>query len=1736
MDESDSSQSSKSSLTYEDYLKLATDQQASVILELDKQGNIQYISKQWLDMVSLRGNDDNLKLPLGKPIQSLIKGSIQDKLVFERAVDLMLKNDNISYIVTFTTLDDKILEASGILILDDDKKMTHSMWIVKPFVEIEYENNMIMKGQTINDSNPIQDPLFWKKLGYGATYLNDYLNEIIDSNIVNESDLPPPRMELCRVCECFVPDWWLELHCQNCIVEHRIESIIQLLHDNLIDQLNLLIKLLDCNDETQFVYKDLPLSYKSQSHVINIIHSLIQLCQWAININTSELLLKYQEFNNNYNNNNNNNNSNNSDTSLNNNAENNKMNSDHVMSFLKNNMDNENISNRKDSQSSNKDNNWSFEFSPNTKSNIKDIQLWENPLNNKDNQDLLNLDQSTNGIPLLIDDTIQLSRDKVDAVLRLDNSMTYSLTIKNEINNDILQVITNQLEINRYESLRGQDEAYASNNNTSDMNDDEIPKLASPQPSKRKFFADSYLQNDDMPASPSSIKGLNMNSCNIASDTNRINSMNSHLSVSSNGGSSEGGDSGVIMAPQPRSQRSSRAVTPSTQLDFMNNFQRVNDNNQLPHENNNDNNDTNRTNKETNYLDTLSSTGLKISTSTPTIIDTFKNNNNPLNSPANINNNFIHSVKTRISDPMNHLVVGNERNESNNNNNNNNLYPKSFSSISSTPRRGSPLLMQRTNSSKPAFMLSDKSPLNSPFVTGKEFLTPEQYPNMINSPNQPLSPLLLATNHFKSPTPSIKDYDILKPISKGAYGSVYLARKKITGEYFAIKVLKKSDMIAKNQVTNIKSERAILMVQSEKSYVAKLFATFQNKDNLFLVMEYLPGGDLAALLKMMDYLPDKWCKQYLSEIICSVNDMHQEGIIHHDLKPDNLLIDSTGHIKLIDFGLSRTGLIKRHKIITKNVKSPSIFPSNPSTPESSSSSNTLASRLRKVSNSRQTMESIDSLQQRQHSGSPSDPMQRLNNDIQALKRTESQLSFSMIDVSRSSTPPPPSHSVSTDTTSTGTVTAVLDTYSSNSSGTHNVTSQNLTTLAGNQSILPNMSTPGRSRMSSIGSQESNYINAHNAVSSTAKNNTANNTNSTGISDLALFHPGNPKQNKKFFGTPDYLAPETIRGTGEDENCDWWSVGCILFELLLGYPPFHASSPEHVFEKILACDIQWPEFSSPEEEREIISPEAKDLILKLLVLDPKKRLGANGVEEIKNHPYLKDVVWEHVYEEEASFVPNIQNPEDTDYFDSRGVVLEDFGDDEAESDDRTTVGEMDSAHLDLNKSGTNSNSDVPEIQTAAVINPLLQANVDPSSPIRMNSLSISSSSSREREAIRDSINNPMNKLSISSVLESLPQDITNSPRSSTKSISLAIPPHMRERRASKLSDTQTEFGSFSFRNLSALDKANKDAINRLKNEHMNELPGHRRSSSGSQIGSASDNSLNKIRPGRLSINGSPAINAITRNIAKSDTSSIRSFSPDRSMSLDQSITSRKGSNASTVENSLNINTLTPSATINPSNTSYFSDTESPVASKFRSPLPPSYTTIPHGTRSMLASSAAQRRGSSETGSETDDRLNAISRINTLRYRRRSQRKSGTTMGDVGYQLDILLCEPIPIHRYRAAKDLESLGCTVVSCGAGDELVSRATSGVKFDIIITAFRLAKLGAVDIVKLLRRTNGINATTPVVAVTNYYQEAYNVHVFDDVAEKPVDVEDLRRVIAKYALKKSQEEEDTIFSDNDEI
>lgn len=148
----------------------------------------------------------------------------------------------------------------------------------------------------------------------------------------------------------------------------------------------------------------------------------------------------------------------------------------------------------------------------------------------------------------------------------------------------------------------------------------------------------------------------------------------------------------------------------------------------------------------------------------------------------------------------------------------------------------------------------------------------------------------------------------------------------------------------------------------------------------------------------------------------------------------------------------------------------------------------------------------------------------------------------------------------------------------------------------------------------------------------------------------------PQQEQAAVGTPDYLAPESILGTGQDSMVDWWALGVICYEFLYGFPPFHAETPDKVFENILSRNIDWhkDEVDLPEE--------AYDFMERLLTLDPEKRLGRNGPEEVRQHPFFKDLDWDKLLTESPSFVPQPVNEEDTDYFDSRGATMSMMGQD------------------------------------------------------------------------------------------------------------------------------------------------------------------------------------------------------------------------------------------------------------------------------------------------------------------------------------------------------------------------------------------------------------------------------------------------------------------------------------------
>jgi serine/threonine protein kinase len=155
---------------------------------------------------------------------------------------------------------------------------------------------------------------------------------------------------------------------------------------------------------------------------------------------------------------------------------------------------------------------------------------------------------------------------------------------------------------------------------------------------------------------------------------------------------------------------------------------------------------------------------------------------------------------------------------------------------------------------------------------------------------------------------SISEFEILKPISRGAFGKVYLAQKRKTGDLYAIKVLSKSDLVRKNAADSVIAERNAL-AKAHNPFVVKLFYAFQSPENLYLVMEYLIGGDLASLLRNLDCFDFVMAQQYAAEIVLALEYLHSVGIVHRDLKPDNILITDEGHLKLTDFGLSRVAMI-----------------------------------------------------------------------------------------------------------------------------------------------------------------------------------------------------------------------------------------------------------------------------------------------------------------------------------------------------------------------------------------------------------------------------------------------------------------------------------------------------------------------------------------------------------------------------------------------------------------------------------------------------------------------------------------------------------------------------------------------------------------------------------------------------------------------------------------------------------
>jgi len=450
-----------------------------------------------------------------------------------------------------------------------------------------------------------------------------------------------------------------------------------------------------------------------------------------------------------------------------------------------------------------------------------------------------------------------------------------------------------------------------------------------------------------------------------------------------------------------------------------------------------------------------------------------------------------------------------------------------------------------------------------------------------------------------------EDFEIIKPISRGAYGRVYLARKKKTGDIFAIKVLRKKDMVRKNAVEQVIDERRIMSrFGGHNRHVVRFFYAFQSKRHLYMVMEYLPGGDCCALLRNSAFLDENSARVYTAETALALEFLHSNGIVHRDLKPDNMLIDRDGHIKLTDFGVSKIGVLNEYDrpSLSCTELDSKLAPGLRRSMLDVDSANCSFSSSSHAESSRGVDKRRVWVEERASSGDssvevPGEALSPVHHLLSAadLDRRVRAVSWSSRR-SSSMTPPP-----------------LLPRRGSSNC------------LDDGMSVSSCQSADDWDLDSGC---ESPYVPLSRRMRHAAPRPSPR---------IPAAKPG------QVLGTPDYLSPEILLGLGHGPEVDWWALGVILYEFLVGRPPFSADTANEIFDNILMRRLSWPEEAS-------VSDEAKDLVDRLLDLNPDTRLGHNGAEEVFSHPFFGCIDWDHVLDSEGVFVPQTTSQDDTSYFD------------------------------------------------------------------------------------------------------------------------------------------------------------------------------------------------------------------------------------------------------------------------------------------------------------------------------------------------------------------------------------------------------------------------------------------------------------------------------------------------------
>ncbi|KAI1828158.1 hypothetical protein F4861DRAFT_548527 [Xylaria intraflava] len=1568
-------------------LREAAEQTLNVIVDLNLDGSIKWVSPSWVDVIGTQPSTVQ-----GGPVADLIIS--EDKAAFAKAIESMKKDDSRSQYVRFTVRLGPMsklypavvvkepeagetepiaieLEAQGIMVYDRATGgESHTMWMIRPWVA----------PREIKIDLP---PLIVESLGSGAEILASYLTQLAESGQDDPVNQPPaPTPVLCRICERQISPWWFEKHTELCLQEHQAEMDVQMAQESLTEHRHAIVKVLDAlearksrqlsdlNSLPVAEYKGQPIGpssstsspggasptpssrdrstgfgghSRSRSFAVRrpqarIVELLLDLCDTAMEI--SPPVIK---------------------------------------------------------ESASQGSGELRTQSPQSESRISQVLQWQSPGSNTVEQE--------QGLALLCTDTEKVAKDKVEAVFRHRRIIEYSERIRIEFAVLVQDCID--------EAMRKAARIAAGLSDSTEDEEPEENEEALEEETGSEPLAEELGQ--DEPSETTSLT-LALNNIGLSDKRRRLST-----TIESTRSSSP------KECPTPKSHRDALGV-----LGYP------------------------RDSRRGSMLvesDAGDSDGSARSTSVasrqPPRTD----------SPISEFGGLRRGASSRQHNRRSLILTGTSS-------------PRRQESPSRSTQPSSPL---RTSKPRNLHFTQESlaSPEASPMLSHGDFGSPAIAPHHRRQSstafpdfNRPSSPRLNPSNPpplARAVPPSIKDFEIIKPISKGAFGSVYLSKKKSTGEYFAIKVLKKADMVAKNQVTNVKAERAIMMWQGESDFVAKLYWTFSSKDYLYLVMEYLNGGDCASLVRVLGGLPEDWVKKYLGEVILGVEHLHSRGIIHRDLKPDNLLIDQKGHLKLTDFGLSRMGLIGRQKRALNSAaldKPPDLLKSGPFV------------RSTSVGSSRST--SLD-LYGCHHSPSATP---------QIFPETSlGQPSY--FSLSRVSQEPRRISGQRSDSGGSETLPHMLSNFSLNDVGPAQLTQSSVRSPhdEGSEAGSPDLLS-----LHQTSSQNSETLRTTPPQSSMMP------------PPMALFDPQDT--NRRFVGTPDYLAPETISGGLQDQSSDWWSVGCIMFEFLYGFPPFHASEAEQVFENILARKIEWP------DDDGLVSPEAKDLINRLLCVDPQQRLGKNqeekfscGGEEIRNHPWFIGTNWDTLLQDEAQFVPQPENPEDTEYFDSRGATLQSFTE---EIEDQLSP---------------------PSAST-------------PDYPDRPH----------------DALSRPRSQIQVNQIKRGL--------------MPLHIPPHIRDLKNRRSSEpvASDDFGSFTFKNLTVLEKANKDVIQQLKaqamaaqnravvspsSSHSATTPfptfeagspvmsipiqknlSHAKATASQRPASPSTASHANSSPSRVSQPSSPLLVSFHAGSApesrqKTSGNASSGFSqpgtgplqPGSLSDVPKSIPSlQKSISAAAASPARNKGVPAPLA-ISPQQKSVSTPRQASesstrsrsltVGSQDGSPIASDLLAHHRNRRSQVFDMSP-----SSSDNEGGERANALLKVQ--RRRQSSRRMSAIMLDSPTFRsLDVLICEDHPVSRMIMEKLLEKLRCRTICASTGSDAVRYAVGEVKFDIIFTEFKLPEISGSDVARMVREVKNVNAHTPIVAITAYLKELQAPHYFDSLVEKPISSSKLIEVIS---------------------